>query len=353
MNLLVTGSAGFIGSTYVRTVLDQHPDDTVISLDALTYAGSMANLADLDGHPRHRFVQGSIADAALVDELVSGGVDAIVNFAAETHVDRSLLDPEAFLATNVHGVYVLLDAARRHGVRLLQVSTDEVYGDIPEGHYSRETDPVNPRSPYSAAKAGGELFCHSFAVSYGTDVVITRGCNTIGPRQYPEKLIPLFVTNALRDEPLPVYGDGQQVRDWLHAEDHAAGIDLALRKGVSGEIYNIGAGNERPNIDVVKGILARLDKPESLIRYVPDRPGHDRRYALSSDRIRSELGWAPARDFTRTLNDTIDWYVSHPEWWQAIRDASPEFQRYYTQQYAWRLEEASATPGTAAAGVSS
>ncbi|MGN6483253.1 MAG: dTDP-glucose 4,6-dehydratase [Thermomicrobiales bacterium] len=350
MKLLVTGAAGFIGSTYVRQVLEQHPEDTVVSLDALTYAGLTANLAGLEGDPRHRFVHGSIADAALVDDLVADGVDAIVNFAAETHVDRSLLDPEAFLATNVHGVYVLLDAARRHGVRLLQVSTDEVYGDIPEGHYSRETDPVNPRSPYSAAKAGGELFCHSFAVSYGTDVVITRGCNTIGPRQYPEKLIPLFVTNALRDEPLPVYGDGQQVRDWLHAEDHAAGIDRALRQGRTGEIYNIGAGNERPNLDVVRGILVRLGKPETLIRYVPDRPGHDRRYALSSDKLRSELGWAPARDFTQTLNDTIDWYVSHPEWWRAIRDASPAFQDYYRQQYGWRLAEASSTP--AAAGVS-
>lgn len=350
MKLLVTGAAGFIGSTYVRGVLDQHPADTIVSLDALTYAGLTANLAGLEDHPRHRFVHGSIADAALVDDLVADGVDAIVNFAAETHVDRSLLDPEAFLATNVHGVYVLLDAARRHGIRLLQVSTDEVYGDIPEGHYSRETDPVNPRSPYSAAKAGGELFCRSFAVSYGTDVVITRGCNTIGPRQYPEKLIPLFVTNALRDEPLPVYGDGQQVRDWLHAEDHAAGIDRVLRQGRTGEVYNIGAGNERPNLDVVRGILARLGKPETLIRYVPDRPGHDRRYALSADKIRAELGWAPARDFTQTLTDTIDWYVDNPAWWQAIRDASPTFQDYYAQQYGWRLAEATAAPTAGSGG---
>lgn len=345
MKLLVTGAAGFIGSTYVRTVLDQHPDDEVISLDALTYAGSLANLAELQDNPRHRFVHGSIADAALVDEL-AGEVDAIVNFAAETHVDRSLLNPEAFLATNVHGVYVLLEAARRHGIRFHLVSTDEVYGDIPAGKHSLETDPVNPRSPYSAAKAGGELFCHSFAVSYGTDVVITRGSNTIGPRQYPEKAIPLFVTSALRDEPLPVYGDGMQIRDWLHVEDHAAGIDLVLRNGKSGEIYNIGAGNERPNIDVVKGILARLGKPESLIRYVPDRPGHDRRYALSPEKMRAEFGWQPKRDFTQTLNDTIDWYVSNPGWWQAIRDASPEFQEYFAKQYAWRLAE-----GTTAVGA--
>ncbi|MGN6033361.1 MAG: dTDP-glucose 4,6-dehydratase, partial [Thermomicrobiales bacterium] len=262
MKLLVTGAAGFIGSTYVRQVLEQHPEDTVVSLDALTYAGLTANLAGMEGDPRHRFVHGSIADAALVDDLVADGVDAIVNFAAETHVDRSLLDPEAFLATNVHGVYVLLDAARRHGVRLLQVSTDEVYGDIPEGHYSRETDPVNPRSPYSAAKAGGELFCHSFAVSYGTDVVITRGCNTIGPRQYPEKLIPLFVTNALRDEPLPVYGDGQQVRDWLFVEDHCRAIHTVLEKGRPGEVYNVGGNCSLPNLEVVHRILRATRKPE-------------------------------------------------------------------------------------------
>ena len=336
MKLLVTGGAGFIGSTFVHTVLDRHPDDEIVTLDAMTYAGNLANLVDLEGSPRHRFVQGSIADAPLIDDLVAE-CDAVVNFAAETHVDRSLLDPKAFLTSNVEGVYVLLDAARRLGKRLLQVSTDEVYGDVAEGIFSTERDPVAPRSPYSAAKAGGELFCHSFFVSYGTDVVITRGCNTIGPRQYPEKLVPLFVTNALRGESLPVYGDGMQVRDWLHAEDHAAAIDLALRRGQAGEIYNIGAGNERPNIDVVREILSYLGKDESLIRHVPDRPGHDRRYALSSEKIRSELGWAPARDFEQTLHDTIDWYVANTAWWSAIRDDSAEFAAYYEKQYAWRL----------------
>lgn len=339
MKLLVTGGAGFIGSTFVHTVLKNQPDDEVISLDALTYAGNLANLEDLVGDPRHRFVHGTIADALLMDDLVSQ-CDAVVNFAAETHVDRSLLDPKSFLTSNVEGVYVLLDAVRRHGRRLLHVSTDEVYGDVPEGVYSTERDAVAPRSPYSAAKAGGELFGHSFFVSYKTDVVITRGCNTIGPRQYPEKLVPLFVTNALRGEPLPVYGDGLQVRDWLHVEDHAAGIDLALRHGRSGEVYNIGAGNERPNIDVVRGILTRLGKDESLISHVSDRPGHDRRYALSSEKIRTELGWAPARDFDRTLNDTIDWYVANTAWWTAIRDGSEEFASYYEKQYAWRLAAA-------------
>lgn len=341
MRLLVTGAAGFIGSAYVHTVLEKHLKDEIISLDALTYAGNLANLKDVEDNRRHRFVQGNIADAALMDELVSQ-CDAVVNFAAETHVDRSLLDPKSFLTSNVEGVYVLLDAARRHGRRVLLVSTDEVYGDVPEGVFSTEQDAVAPRSPYSAAKAGGELFGRSFFVSYGTDVVITRGCNTIGPRQYPEKLVPLFVTNALRGESLPVYGDGMQVRDWLHAEDHAAGIDLALRRGRSGEIYNLGAGNERPNIDLVRGILSYLGKDESLIAYVPDRAGHDRRYALGSEKIRIELGWAPARNFEQTLHDTIDWYVANTAWWSAIRDGSQEFASYYEKQYAWRLAAATA-----------
>lgn len=338
MKILVTGGAGFIGSSYVRHVLSSHPEDVVVTLDALTYAGNLANLAELADHPRHRFVHGNIADRDLIEELAAD-VDAVVNFAAETHVDRSLLDPQAFLDSNVQGVYVLLDAIRRHGRRLLHVSTDEVYGDIPEGRFSTEGDPVAPRSPYSAAKAGGELFCMSFHVSYGADVVITRGCNTIGPRQYPEKLVPLFVTNALRGSPLPVYGNGMQVRDWLHADDHASAIDMVLRKGRAGEVYNIGAGNERPNIDVVRGILERLGKDESLIMYVPDRPGHDRRYALSWDKIRNDLGWQPGRDFQQTLHDSIDWYVNHTDWWMEIRDGSDDFQEYYTAQYEWRLEQ--------------
>ncbi len=343
MNHLVTGGAGFIGSSYVELVLKRYPEDRVTVLDALTYAGSRRNLEHLQANPRLTFVEGDIADAALVDELV-GQVDAVVNFAAETHVDRSLLAPEAFLRSNVEGVYVLLDAVRRHGRRLVQVSTDEVYGDIPPGQRSTERDPVAPRSPYSAAKAGGELFCQSFFVSYGVDVVVTRGCNTIGPRQYPEKLVPLFVTNAMRGEPLPLYGDGMQVRDWLHAEDHAAAVDTVLRRGRAGEAYNIGAGNERPNVDVVRAILARLGKGDELIRYVPDRPGHDRRYALDWTKIREEFGWAPTRDFAQTLNDTVDWYVDNPDWWRAIRGDSPEFQRYYREQYDWRLGVATAAP---------
>lgn len=343
MHILITGGAGFIGSTYVQLVLERYPDDHVTVLDALTYAGSQHNLDHVLAEARLDFVHGNIADASLVDDLV-GQVDAVVNFAAETHVDRSLLDPEAFMRSNVHGVYVLLGAARRHSRRLVQVSTDEVYGDVPTGEHSTERDPLSPRSPYSAAKAGGDLLCQSFFVSYGTDVVVTRGCNTIGPRQYPEKLVPLFVMNAIRDEPLPVYGDGMQVRDWLHAEDHAAAIDVALRRGRAGEVYNVGAGNERPNVDVVKAILAYLGKEESLIRYVSDRPGHDRRYALSWEKIRTEFGWTPTQSFEQTLRHTVDWYVDNPAWWSAIRDGSGDFARYYAEQYGWRLSAASAMP---------
>ena len=339
MRILVTGGAGFIGSTYVRHVLARYPEDTVVTLDLLTYAGNLANLDGVLDDPRHQFVRGDIADADIVDALVSAA-DAVVNIAAETHVDRSLIDPGAFVRANVAGVLTLLDAVRRHGKRMLQVSTDEVYGDIEAGHHSVETDPLRPRSPYAAAKAGGELMCQSFFVSYGTEVVISRGCNTIGSRQHPEKLVPLFVTNALRDLPLPVYGDGLQVRDWLHADDHAAAIDLVLRRGRPGEAYNVGAGNERPNIDVVRALLRRLGKSDSLIANVPDRPGHDRRYALDWSKMRRELGWSPARDFAQTLDDTIDWYVANPAWWEAIRDESADFNAYYTQQYGWRLAAA-------------
>ncbi|MEA2527877.1 MAG: dTDP-glucose 4,6-dehydratase [Thermomicrobiales bacterium] len=335
MKILVTGGAGFIGSAYVRHVLAAHPADEVVTLDLLTYAGSLANLEGVHDDPRHRFVRGDIADPEVVDALVAA-CDAVVNFAAETHVDRSLLDSAAFVRANVTGVLTLLDAVRRHGKRLVQVSTDEVYGDVAGDRFSVETDPLLPRSPYAAAKAGGELMCRAYHVSYGTEVLVTRGCNTIGPRQYPEKLIPLFVTNALRDLPLPVYGDGRQVRDWLHVADHAAAVDRVLRHGRPGESYNVGAGNERPNIAVVQALLARLGKPASLIRHVPDRPGHDRRYALDWGKIRDELGWAPSRDFAQTLDDTIDWYVANPAWWTAIRD-DDGFAAYYARQYDWRL----------------
>ncbi|MCC7022405.1 MAG: dTDP-glucose 4,6-dehydratase [Thermomicrobiales bacterium] len=341
MRILVTGAAGFIGSAYVHHLLRQHPDDELVALDLLTYAGNLANLAEVRDDPRFRFVQGDIADAELVARIAPR-VDAIVNFAAETHVDRSLLDPAAFARANVTGVMTLLEAARTHGLRMLQVSTDEVYGHIPEGEAAREEDPLRPRSPYSAAKAGAELMCQAYVTSYGADVVVTRGANTIGPRQYPEKLVPLFVTNALLDLPLPVYGDGRQVRNWLHAEDHAAAIDLVLRNGASGAAYNVGADNERENLDVVHAILDRLGKPRSLLRHVEDRPGHDRRYGIDTTRIREELGWRPRRDWQQTLDATIDWYVSHPEWWRAVREHDPRFREFYDRQYAHRLAAAAA-----------
>ena len=336
MRILITGAAGFIGSSYVRHVLQHHPADSVVALDLLTYAGNLANLEEIARDPRFRFVRGDIADGTMVNELANE-VDAIVNFAAETHVDRSLLEPEAFARANVIGVMTLLEAARGRGLRMLQVSTDEVYGDVAEGDIATEDAPLRPRSPYSAAKAGGDLMCLAYAASYGSDIVITRGANTIGPRQYPEKLVPLFVTNALQDLLLPVYGDGRQVRNWLHAEDHAAAIDLVLRNGRSGQAYNVAAENERENLDVVHAILERIGKPRSLIRYVADRPGHDRRYAIDTTRIRRELGWEPRRDWRQTLDDTVDWYVANPEWWRAIRDRDPRFQEYYDRQYGERL----------------
>jgi dTDP-glucose 4,6-dehydratase len=339
VRILVTGAAGFIGSAYVRHVLREQPSDEVFGLDLLTYAGNLANLDDVRDDRRFRFVQGDIADADLIGQ-VARDVDAIVNFAAESHVDRSLLDPGAFARANVIGVMTLLEAARTNSLRLLQVSTDEVYGHVPTGRAATEDSPLQPRSPYSAAKAGGELMCQAYAISYETDVVITRGANTIGPRQYPEKLVPLFVTNALQDLPLPVYGDGRQIRNWLHAEDHAAAIDLVLRGGATGQAYNVAADNERENMDVVHAILEQLGKPRSLIRHVEDRPGHDRRYAIDTTRITNELGWRPRLDWRQTLHDTVDWYVANPGWWQAIRQRDPRFQEFYDRQYGHRLAAA-------------
>ena len=352
MRLLVTGGAGFIGSTFVERRL-RGTSDTITVLDKLTYAGDRANLDEAFADPgtgeRLAFVEGDIADAPLMVDLV-GACDAVVNFAAESHVDRSILEPTAFLHTGVLGVHALLEAVRmedarraeRNGggdgsprVRFLQVSTDEVYGPVPEGR-SLEDDPMRPTSPYSAAKAAGEHLAGAYHETYGTDVVISRGANTYGPRQYPEKLIPLFVTNALRDEPLPLYGDGLQRRDWLFVDDHADGVAAVLDHGVSGSAYNVpGDGVERSNRAVTEAVLGALGKPWSLVRSVPDRPGHDRRYALDGSRLRS-LGWEPRVAFEEGIGRTVSWYQEHRPWWERRRDT--DFRAFYERQYAWRLE---------------
>ena len=345
--LLVTGGAGFIGSCFVRDRLGRRDGTSIVVLDKLTYAGSRANLAPVEADPeqagRFRFVEGDIADPTVVAPLMAE-VDAIVNFAAESHVDRSILDPEAFLRTDVMGVHVLLEACRAEleraakgeraaAPRFLQVSTDEVYGSVETGE-SREGDRLEPRSPYSAAKAAGELLVHSYFETYGLDVVVTRGSNTYGPYHHPEKLIPLFITNAIDDEQLPLYGDGLQRRDWLYVADHAGAVGHVLEHGVSGETYNVPGDNERSNREVVAALLERLGKPWSLVRQVEDRPGHDRRYAMDGSKL-AALGWTNGMPFETGLAATIDWYIENPGWWRAIK--SGEWQNYYQRQYAARL----------------
>jgi dTDP-glucose 4,6-dehydratase len=339
--LLVTGGAGFIGSCFVREVLGRRDGTRIAVLDKLTYAGNMANLGpaldDAEQAARLTFVQGDIADPEVVAPLVVDA-DAVVNFAAESHVDRSILDPEAFLRTGVIGVHVLLDACldvTRSGtpIRYLQVSTDEVYGSVEEGR-SVETDALAPRSPYAAAKAAGELLVRSYVVTHRLDAVVTRGSNTYGPYHHPEKLIPLFITNALDGRPLPLYGDGLQVRDWLHVTDHAAGVEHVLRHGASGETYNLPGGTELPNREVARRILDRLGKPWSLVRSVADRPGHDRRYAMDGSKI-ERLGWRPRVPFDEGLAATIAWFVANEPWWRAIR--SGDWDAYYERQYGQRL----------------
>lgn len=334
MQLLVTGGLGFIGSNLVRYLLKAHSDCTVINLDALTYAGHPENLADIASHPRYKFVHGKIQDRALVDELVSGRrfgrVHGVINLAAESHVDRSIADPSVFLETNILGTQVLLDAALRYGVsnnlqaetsagiRFLQVSTDEVYGSLGAEGYFTETTPLASNSPYSASKASADLLCRAYFHTFGLPVVITRCSNNYGPYQHPEKLIPLFITNALTNQKVPVYGDGLNVRDWLHVEDHCRAIDLVYRQGVAGEVYNVGGNNERKNIEITKLILEELGKNESLIKYVPDRLGHDRRYAIDSSKIQNELGWSPAYTFESGIKETITWYRTNQNWLAAV-----------------------------------
>jgi len=336
VRILVAGGAGFIGSHFTRLALRTWPAAEVIVLDTLTYAGNLANLEDLRSDARFSFVRGDICEPDTAATSMAG-CSHVVNFAAETHVDRSILESGSFVRTDVEGTRVLLEAARQAGVtRYLQVSTDEVYGDLPAGRRAAEDDPLQPRSPYSASKAGGDLMTLAYHATFGLPVLITRGSNTYGPNQFPEKLIPLCITNALEGRPLPVYGDGSQQRDWLFVDDHCRGIAAVLEGGEPGTIYNLGAGVERPNLEVVRRIVALTGSDPSLIRHVPDRPGHDRRYALQTDRIQS-LGWAPQVPFEEGLAATVEWYRAHPEWWQPLKRG--EFEHYYRRQYASRLEE--------------
>lgn len=336
-SLMVTGGAGFIGSNFARYMLEKYADYHVIVYDKLTYAGNLDNLKDVAQRftDRYRFVQGDICNTATVREAIcTYDVDTIINFAAETHVDRSIMEPDAFIKTDVYGTYVLLEATRELGLeRYHQVSTDEVYGHVPEGA-SKETDPVAPRSPYAASKASADLMVNAYCVTYGLPVTITRGANNIGPYQYPEKVVPLFVTNAIDNLPLPLYGDGLQMRDYQYVLDHCEAIDLVLHQGEIGGIYNIGTGTEMRNIDMTHMVLKLLGKPESLIQPVRDRPGHDRRYALDVTKIRV-LGWEPAHTCEEAIEKTVRWYVENEWWWHPIKSGQ-HYQEYYRRQYEGR-----------------
>ncbi len=329
--ILVTGGAGFIGSNFARHMLAEHSDSQVVVLDKLTYAGNLDNLKDIWDDPRLTFVKGDICDRKVVQETMTG-CDAVINFAAETHVDRSIGEAGAFVRTDVFGTHVLLEAARELGVsRYVQISTDEVYGSISEGS-SIESDPLNPSSPYAASKAGADLLVLSYYVTHKLPALITRSSNNFGPNQYPEKLIPLFVTNALENKSLPLYGDGLNVRDWLYVQDNCRGIDLVLQRGEVGEIYNIGGDNERTNREITDLILRSLDRPGSLVKMVSDRPGHDRRYSLKSEKLKS-LGWAPKSRFEDDLVQTVQWYAQNEQWWRKIKEGRKDFQEYYKRQY--------------------
>lgn len=335
MKLLVTGGAGFIGSNFIRYLHSKYPAYEVINLDTLTYAGNLENLADISGERFYRFVKGDIADVSLVRQVFTEGIEVVVNFAAESHVDRSIEDASSFITTNITGTQVLLEAARAHQVkRFIQISTDEVYGSLgPQGLFT-EHSPLSPNSPYSASKAGADHLVRAYYETFRLPVMITRSSNNYGPYQFPEKFIPLFITNALVDEPLPLYGDGLNVRDWLQVEDNCAAIDLVLHRGKEGEIYNVGGNCEKTNLEVVKIILKELNKPESLLRFVKDRPGHDRRYALDTAKIARELGWYPQCSFEEGIRHTIAWYRHHAGWWEKIK--SGEYRSYYQRMYGSR-----------------
>ncbi len=334
MRLLVTGGAGFIGANFIHYMLAEYDDCEIVNFDKLTYAGNLDNLRDIESDPRYSFVRGDIADAEAVGAEMAK-VDAVVNFAAETHVDRSIHEAGGFIQTDVVGIHVILEQCRKHEIqRIVLVSTDEVYGSIDDGSFV-EDDRLDPSSPYSASKAGGELIALAYHKTFGVPVCITRGSNTYGPYQYPEKVIPLFITNALDDIALPLYGDGLNVRDWLYVLDHCRGIDMALRNGEPGEIYNLGGGNERTNIEITNMILDMLKKPASLIKPVTDRLAHDRRYSIDCEKIRA-LGWSPSQDFEEGMRLTVDWYVDNQWWWRKLK--SGEYLEYYKKQYAGGLE---------------
>lgn len=339
MKLLITGGAGFIGSNFVIYMLEQHPDYKIVNVDALTYAGNLENLKSVENHPNYTFVKADITDVQAMDALIGDAVDVVVNFAAESHVDRSILEPDVFVKTNVLGTQVLLDAAKKHKVtKFVQVSTDEVYGTLGATGLFTEETPLTPNSPYSASKAGGDLLVRAYHETFGLPVNITRCSNNYGPYQFPEKLIPLMISRALADGALPVYGDGMNIRDWLYVEDHCSAIDLVIHQGVLGEVYNIGGNNERTNVHIVKTILQELGKPESLITYVQDRPGHDRRYGIDPTKIMTELGWKPKHTFETGIKETIQWYLNNKEWWTRIQ--SGEYQKYAELQYGFRLGDA-------------
>ena len=320
MKLLVTGGAGFIGSNFIRYYLKENPNDSIVNLDKLTYAGNLESLKDIEGDKRYKFVHGDIADFNLVDRLLKDGIDVVINFAAESHVDRSIDDPSPFLNTNITGTQLILESSRRNKIsRFIQVSTDEVYGSLEPIGLFTERSALKPNSPYAASKASADLLTRAYFKTYNFPALITRCSNNYGPYQFPEKLIPLFVTNALLDEPLPVYGDGLNIRDWLYVEDHCRAIDIVLKKGKEGEVYNIGGNTEKKNIEITDKILSILNKPPTLKKFVKDRPGHDRRYAIDSTKIKMELGWEPKYQFEEAIRKTIQWYIDNKEWWERIK----------------------------------
>jgi len=335
MKILVTGGCGFIGSNFIRHILKSNPNDSVINIDKLTYAGNLENLSDLSQLSRYDFIRADITEATQMEGLISRGVDAIVNFAAESHVDRSIEDPSAFMKTNVFGTFVLLEAVRkalpRQRIRFVHISTDEVYGSLGEtGAFTEET-PLAPNSPYSASKTAADLLVRAYYRTYGLPALITRCSNNFGPYQFPEKLVPLMISNAIEDKELPIYGDGMHVRDWIYVEDHCRALDIVLHHGKEGEVYNIGGRSEKPNLVVAQTILDRLGKPHSLLRFVSDRLGHDRRYAIDFSKIERELGWKPSVSFEEGIRLTVEWYQAHPEWWKKIKTG--EYLAYYDRMY--------------------